>query len=382
MNFNKDMKKKSVKRQQYDQNEEENNVPAKFIKMENKHEIVELTNPNTRDFNAVLDQNEEDFLKRLKCPVCFELPRNGPIFGCHNGHHACQTCHPKLKQCSICRDTDLKCRQLMTEEILQSVMKDVSVKCKHIHCNVEGLMEQITAHEKLCVARQIPCPMSFRGVCDFKGDMREFFEHIRDGKCCQKSMFPEWKRDSPDQPFEQDSVFQCNVCDNKYGNSVLGRSGIETFWKPTLFLSKKIFNAGMACLFISRHTDHTWRLIAQALVPRDIVKQWTVTIEVSNFKDENAPIFTFKGQPVSYEVTSIEAFETGRVMILKDEQIRPLKNADTNHLFQYRIKFELNKEFEAKCLNLVNGNFTLQEKGDFIYGATNSVNAVDEPAEK
>ena len=222
--------------------------------------------------------------------------------------------------------------------------------------------------------------MSFRGVCHFKGHMREFIRHIREAKCCQMLIFSEWKRDNPDEPFEKESVFLSHVGDNKTGKSVLDGYGMETVWKPTLFLSKKILTAGMACLFISRHPDHTWRLIVQGLVPREIVKQWTVTIEVSDFTKENAPVFSFKGQPVSCDLSAKEAFETGQVMFLNDEQIRPFKKADTNHLFDYRIKFDLNSDFEAKCLNLVNGRFTLRkEEEEIIAGAADSANGTAEP---
>ena len=52
-------------------------------------------------------------------------------------------------------------------------------------------------------------------------------------------LFPEWKREAMDEPFEKDSVFQSHVGDNKSGSSVLdSRNNIETVWKPTLFLSK------------------------------------------------------------------------------------------------------------------------------------------------
>ena len=66
-------------------------------------------------------------------------------------------------------------------------------------------------------------------------------------------LFPEWKREAMDEPFEKDSVFQSHVGDNKSGSSVLdSRNNMETVWKPTLFLSKKILTAGMACLFIGK----------------------------------------------------------------------------------------------------------------------------------
>ena len=105
----------------------------------------------------------------------------------------------------------------------------------------------------LSISREIICPMSFRGTCQFRGHLRDFLKHIRETKCCQMLLFPEWKREAMDEPFEKDSVFQSHVGDNKSGSSVLdSRNNMETVWKPTLFLSKKILTAGMACLFIGK----------------------------------------------------------------------------------------------------------------------------------
>ena len=301
----------------------------------------------------------------LECPVCFNLPRPGPIYGCRNGHHVCQRCQKSIKNCPICRDPDVKCRQLMLEAMLKGISNrdGFKIKCKHDHCNVEGSLENIGEHENLCVAREIICPMSFRGVCQFKGNLRDFLRHIKTTKCCQMLLYPGWKRDGDiNEPFEKESVFTSHVGDNKEGMSVLerkagnGQSG-ETVWKPTLFLSKKILTAGMGCLFINRHGDGTWSLIVQSLVPKEVIQNWSVTIEVTDAKNETAPVYTFKGKPISQELTSKDAYATGQYLSLHDNQIKNFRKSDTNHLFDYKVKFELDKEFEDKCLNIVNGQF-------------------------
>ena len=40
----------------------------------------------------------------LECPVCLQIPNEGPVFQCQRGHIACNICHPKLKICPICRE--------------------------------------------------------------------------------------------------------------------------------------------------------------------------------------------------------------------------------------------------------------------------------------
>ena len=89
-------------------------------------------------------------------------------------------------------------------------------------------------------------------------------------------------------------------------------------------------------IFSARKSDGTWSLIVQALVPKEVIKYWTVTIEVSDFKNPDAPVYSFKGKPISYELSAKEAFATGHVMMLKDDQIRPFQKTNTNHLFDYR----------------------------------------------
>ena len=335
--------------------------PAKTMKLANAAEVSETSEPCSSTHvdanNLGQGANKTYWLNKLKCPVCFELPRTGSIYGCRNGHHACQTCHPKLKKCAICRETELKSRQLMTEFVLQSVVDGVNVKCKHLHCDVSGQLEHITEHERLCLVREIHCPMYFRGECTFKGSMREFLRHLRDAKCCQMRLFPGWDRNRADEPFEEETVFESHVGDNKTGCSVLDRSGVETVWKPTVFLSKKLIHAGMACIFVSRQPDKNWRIVVQALVPKEVARQWTVSIEVSDFNMKKAPVFSYKGHPISCEDTLKGAFQAGQVMVLNDEHIRQFKKRDTNHLFDYRVKFELNPDFEGKCTNLVNGRF-------------------------
>lgn len=358
---------------------EEAAAPTKATKLEDNYKTFdEPLDSRSNDNTGEQLQIKKYWVGRLRCAVCFELPRSGPIFGCRNGHHVCQSCLPKLKRCAICRETDLKCRQLMVEDVLKSVVKDANVKCKHIHCDVEGRLEHVTEHENICFYREIPCPMSsptvgggggggVREGCTFKGPMKEFLFHIKTAKCCHRISFTESDMDDGEDPFEKETVFESHVADTKSGGTVLGQRGVETVWKPTFFLSKKIINAGLVCLLISRQGDGMWKLIAQALVPRETANYWTVTIIVTDFGRDDAPKFIFKGHPVSNELSAKEAFETGQVMILSDEQIRPFKKPNTKHLFQYRIKFDLNPNFEAKCQNLVNGHFTLKEQTEGIF---------------
>ena len=64
-------------------------------------------------------KSTEDLREDLECPVCLKIPRDVPIYQCNSGHIHCKECHPKIRECPICRtrltgDT----RSLMTEKLL------------------------------------------------------------------------------------------------------------------------------------------------------------------------------------------------------------------------------------------------------------------------
>ena len=175
---------------------------------------------------------------------------------------------------------------------------------------------------QICIARQIPCPNAINGGCEFKGHIRAFLHHIRETGHAQMSIYEKWNRNNPNDPFETDTTFQCHVGDYKTGPSVFEREETDTYWKPNLFLSKKTLTAGIATLIASRYPDQTWRLMVLVMVSKRTAKQWTVNLTVSDFDRDDAPVYSYKGQPVSCELSSEEALHTGKFLVLSDDQVR------------------------------------------------------------
>ena len=59
--------------------------------------------------------------------------------------------------------------------------------------------------------------------------------------------------------------------------------------------------------------------------------------------------------PVSSDLTAREAVNAGTLLFLTDNQVKLMKDSLTNKLFDYRIKFDLNADFEAKLINTLSG---------------------------
>ena len=62
--------------------------------------------------------SKEDLRDILECPICFNIPREGPIYQCENGHIVCKSCFPKCEKCPQCNMKMTKCRNLHLEKLI------------------------------------------------------------------------------------------------------------------------------------------------------------------------------------------------------------------------------------------------------------------------
>jgi len=140
--------------------------------------------------------NQEKTHRILECPVCIELPKT-PVYQCSNGHLICNSCHPKVKNCPMCRvylNQHKPLRNLTAEQFLEDLSNNNSVveqkpkarrsslrlPCKNalngcdVTCNTNG---EVIQHQKSCKYRLVFCP-DLR--CARKVPMACLFNHIND----------------------------------------------------------------------------------------------------------------------------------------------------------------------------------------------------------
>ena len=56
----------------------------------------------------------------LECPVCFGTIESVPVYQCQNGHiTGCRDCISKLDKCPICRNANIKIRNLQLEKVVE-----------------------------------------------------------------------------------------------------------------------------------------------------------------------------------------------------------------------------------------------------------------------
>ena len=59
----------------------------------------------------------------LECPVCFATIKSVPVYQCLNGHiTGCKDCISKLDKCPICRNANIKIRNLQLEKVAERLI--------------------------------------------------------------------------------------------------------------------------------------------------------------------------------------------------------------------------------------------------------------------
>ena len=94
--------------------------------------------------------------RRFRMSSCFKIPRTTPIYQCEQGHIHCKKCHPRLRDCPICRGSIGNTRNLVAEKIISKL----PVRCTNFEKGCEepqALPDQITEHEKYCEFRMVNC---------------------------------------------------------------------------------------------------------------------------------------------------------------------------------------------------------------------------------
>jgi len=144
------------------------------------------------------DQEKKEMTHRiLECPVCIELPKT-PIYQCNNGHLICNSCHPKVKNCPMCRvylNQHKPLRNLTAEHILENMSNNnntvmeqkpkarrssLKLPCKNAMngCDMTWSTNgEVIQHQKSCKFRLVFCP-DLR--CSRKVPLANLFRHIDD----------------------------------------------------------------------------------------------------------------------------------------------------------------------------------------------------------
>ena len=135
-----------------------------------------MANPEDTENTGI--RSSEDIREDLQCPVCFKIPRTTPIFQCEEGHILCNTCHPRLHDCPVCRRPlrNTRCRAI------EKIISKLPLRCINFNegCDEpQALPDKIIEHEKECNYRSVKCVFK---RCNDQVVVSKFLEHVTTGK--------------------------------------------------------------------------------------------------------------------------------------------------------------------------------------------------------
>jgi hypothetical protein len=100
----------------------------------------------------------------IRCPVCFTVPRSGPILECENGHLVCKPCFTRLRlepspACPTCRIpmSPKKKRNLLAEQIIAKC--DFDCSCKYVDSGCLHLAKKSLI--KVFLSAPLDCTFSY-----------------------------------------------------------------------------------------------------------------------------------------------------------------------------------------------------------------------------
>jgi len=221
---------------------------------------------------------------KIECPVCFEVPRSGPLPVCPNGHLVCSTC--KRGKCPSCRANMGQGKSLLALTIIESI----NHKCKFDDCTETFCLNSLETHEKICSHRTVMCPDL---DCIVNIPLARLVEHLMSSPNCCADTAPIHLTASPISK------------DRK--NFVVGQDGnlLATMGWPMHLYS---FDGQNFVVFPTKYNgQYFFMLVMFATRAKCDQYKMEVTVhEYSTEASESEASFTFRGNPLSIDQNKAE----------------------------------------------------------------------------
>ena len=254
-----------------------------------------------------LRANYEDLVSSLaskvECPVCFEVPKSGPIFSCANGHLVCKKC--RRDTCPTCRVPLGRSTSLLALTVIQQIPHPCEFEPQG--CDARLALSNLEAHSAICPHRLVTCP---NATCSLQVPLATLAEHTLE-RCIHKGTFL-------DTPLANKYNFIAKPPDSQARFD----RGRNSLWQPDgLTFDGKNFFFKMT----RKGRKGNWFFYVQMAGSEEDCSNYTASIQVFNLKagigGRNSHKFTGEVCPVDVASTE-KAAEEGFCQVLSDAQMK------------------------------------------------------------
>jgi len=167
----------------------------------------------------------ERFLGELECPVCLQIPREGPVAMCPVGHLVCKNCRVNVTTCPTCR------RQMLqdgTNILANKMIEEIPHPCKYSQfgCEIKKRKIELEKHEARCPERTIKCPFLH---CRDEVQIRRYHEYASNSRCIRSSCLIGAKSRTLFNTKKGESI-QGRICRDGHWGMKCFKKGLETFY--------------------------------------------------------------------------------------------------------------------------------------------------------
>jgi len=257
--------------------------------------------------------DKDDLKEHVECPVCMEVPREGPIFACPNGHLVCQRC--KVATCPVCREAMGQHRSLLAVAVIEKIHHD----CKHDGCDEVFKLGNLSDHEKVCKHRSVCCPFD---PCDKKFALSKLLDHLKSARACSFGNVLVMKETTTSrQRFKVSNIEQLKYPD------------LEIDWKVNVCSHKGV----MFALRVKRCGDF-YRINIVMFESEEVCSKYNIEIEV--YKSNSSPAYLrhsikYRGNPSSIDETKADLENMGLLVHRKVMEKMVLKD----NTFDFTVSF-------------------------------------------
>ena len=235
----------------------------------------------------------------LNCVICFDVPKQDPVYQCDNGHILCDTCHEKVTECPVCR--------IKLEGPKKLVVETVFAKChgqpylKKDGCSVTLTKTELQKHQNIC--KYIPVPCVHPG-CREMVPMTELAAHIED-------------------THEVRCHFKTNQYTIVYKHMKTSISIESQFGPSRLSFDGFHFYSSVWRNFLPQRRWFIWLyIVGTADESKNYI--YTVTIKGLEFNE----VITYTGQTISVQTGKEQVCRTYRCLSFDDEMAKRLCRKD------------------------------------------------------
>ena len=201
----------------------------------------------------------------------------------------------------------------------------------------------IAHHEEECSFRVVQCAACYRG-CHWMGSLLRMSAHTAEAMCT-RNMWCHWQND-----FATARSWIGDYNDQGRPDRSVFNKTTDATWRPVLLVGQEV-GPYLIYLTFRRFGTGFWFIIPWSYCCKSMLQQIRIKLELFKMPTQvgwetaiHDNIYTYEGGVVSSQMSESEAMQSGRLLLLHDDQVKLMKKG--NAIFEYKVTVSITPQEE------------------------------------